>query len=412
MIRTGNEGDRVKEDCLVAIDTSGASDLHIQVETALGLSREKAVEDVVRYLFQYFNLDSAQVRIKDYDAPEFVLAARIEAGVKQIMPDAADFLPAMREENQAGTSRKRMRLSRLYVPGNSPRMMNKAGLQKPHAVILDLEDSVAHSKKLEARLLVRNALCQVDFHGAERMVRINQLPLGLEDLDQIVPHSVNVILVPKCENADTIHQINDRIRQINERTGQAGQADAAAGEIFLMPIIETCLGVINAAEIAGAAGNIVALTIGLEDYTADLGVRRTLEGTESLYARSHLVNVCKAFGLSAIDSVFSDVGDTKGLTDTVLRSKALGFEGMGCIHPAQIEIIHKNYAPDGKEIERAQKIVLAFDRATENGLGVVALGTKMIDPPVVERANQIVEKAISFNLLKPDWKERPLGSAD
>jgi citrate lyase subunit beta/citryl-CoA lyase len=395
MITAGNQGEKVKDDCFAALDASHGNGLDIAVETGLGPAREGAVRAFAQGVFDFYGIASVKVHIKDTGAADFVLAARIEACIKQAGLAEKDFLPEMREENRTGTDKQRMRVSRLYVPGNSPRMMIKAGAGKPHAVILDLEDSVAFPKKFEARLLVRNALRQVDFFGAERMVRINQLPLGLEDLDQIVPNFVNVILIPKCESAETVRQVNDRIAEIN-------QADSLDREIFLMPIIESSKGVINAADIAGAADNIAALTIGLEDYTADLGVVRTLEGTESFYARSHLVNVCKAFGIQAIDSVFSDVGDSQGLTDTVLRSKALGFEGMGCIHPRQIDLIHKGYAPEAKEIEKAKKIVTAFEEALENGLGVVSLGTKMIDPPVVERAKQVIEKAIAFNLMEEE----------
>ena len=229
------------------------------------------------------------------------------------------------------------------------------------------------------------------------MVRINPLPLGLTDLEQVVPQGVHVFLIPKCESRDEIKQVNEKISRLKEIT-------KIAHDIFLMPIIESSKGILNAIEIAGAAENIVALAIGLEDYTADLGVKRTFEGTESFYARSHLVNVCKAYGIQAIDSVFSDVGDPEGLKQTVVRSKSLGFEGMGCIHPRQIPIIHGGYAPDAQEIERAKRIVKAFERATEEGLGVVSLGTKMIDPPVVERALQTISLAVSLDKISEDWR--------
>ena len=263
-------------------------------------------------------------------------------------------------------------------------------------MILDLEDSVAVSRKPEARILVRNALRQVDFLGAERMVRINQGPLGLEDLEQLVEHNVHVILVPKCESAETILEVNETVARI---------AGTKAPEIYLMPIIESAKGIHKAAEIASAADNIIAMTIGLEDYTADLGVRRTFEGTESFYARSHLVNVCKTHGIQAIDSVFSDVADMGALAENVAHSKTLGFEGMGCIHPRQIPVVHKGYAPDDAELLRARKIVLAYDDAMAKGHGVVSLGSKMIDPPVVDRALYCIEQAISMGILGENWRE-------
>lgn len=396
-ITSGNRGHRVRGDCFVTFEPDAGGALEIHVESSVQTLYGEAIKGLAHRVLKFFNITTGRVRIEDAGALDFVLAARIEACIKAAVETDRNFLPEMIPENQYPTSRKRMRLSRLYLPGNSPKMMINAGIHGPHAVILDLEDSVAVAKKAEARLLVRNALRQIDFLGAERMVRINQLPLGLEDLPQIIPHNVHVILVPKCESADAIRQVNETIARIDG-------AESSQRKIFLMPIIESSKGVHNAAQIAGAADNIVALTIGLEDYTADIGVRRTLEGTESFYARSHLVNVCKSNGIQAIDSVFSDVKDMEALAETVARSKALGFEGMGCIHPRQIPVVHTGYAPDAADIDKAKKIVLAFDEATRKGLGVVSLGNKMIDPPVVERARQTIDQAVAMNILPQNWR--------
>ena len=172
-----------------------------------------------------------------------------------------------------------------------------------------------------------------------------------------------------------------------------------------MPIIESALGVVNAYEIATASGRVVALAIGLEDYTADLGAPRTPEGRESFYARNQLVNAARAAGIQAIDSVFSDVADMDALRDVVLESKSLGFDGMGCIHPRQIRVIHEAFAPTQMEIDKAKKIVLAFDDATARGLGVVSLGSKMIDPPVVKRSQKTIDLALEAGLLPENWKD-------
>ena len=135
------------------------------------------------------------------------------------------------------------------------------------------------------------------------------------------------------------------------------------------------------------------MAIGLEDYTADLGVKRSPRGDESFYARTRLVNACKAAGIQPIDSVYSDVADMEGLKDNVKRSRALGFEGMGCIHPRQVPVIKEAFVPGAEEIEIAKRIVEAFEEAEARGSGVVALGSKMIDPPVVKRAQRILELA-------------------
>lgn len=166
-----------------------------------------------------------------------------------------------------------------------------------------------------------------------------------------------------------------------------------------MPILESALGIENAFSIAKASPQIVALTIGLEDYTADLGVVKTLTGNESLYARQRVVNAARAAGVQAIDSVFGDVGDLEGLRAWALNSRALGFEGMGCVHPMQIPVIHEAFAPSAAEIERARKIVAAYDEAQEKGLGVVSLGSKMIDPPVVQRALKLMARAKAMGLV-------------
>ena len=177
-----------------------------------------------------------------------------------------------------------------------------------------------------------------------------------------------------------------------------------------MPIIESALGVEKAFEIATSSENVVAMAIGLEDYTADLGARRTNEAVESFYARTRMVNACKAAGIQAIDSVFSDVGDMEALRETVKVSKGLGFEGMGCIHPRQIKVIHESFAPEEAEIDKAKKVVNAFIDATERGLGVVSLGTKMIDPPVVKRAEKTIFLATNLGLIPENWRDEFLNN--
>jgi citrate lyase subunit beta/citryl-CoA lyase len=172
-----------------------------------------------------------------------------------------------------------------------------------------------------------------------------------------------------------------------------------------MPIVETALGIERAFEIASSCPRVVALTIGLEDYTADIGAARTLEGRESLYARQVVVNAARAAGIQPIDSVFSDVGDAEGLVRSVLEAKSLGFEGKGCIHPRQIRSMHEGFSPRPDELDRARRIVMAFHEAERKGLGVVSLGTKMIDPPVVKRARRVVDLAILDGSLSPHWME-------
>ena len=312
-----------------------------------------------------------------------------------------------------------MRRSRLYLPGNEPKFFMSAGLYEPDGVILDLEDSVHPDAKPAARLVVRNALRCVDFGSAERMVRINQLPLGLEDLAAVVPEGPDMILIPKVETVDQVREVDAAIDRILEDSGESeapgdsgGSEDSAAANrpLWLMPILESALGIENAFEIACASPRIAAITIGLEDYSADLGVPKTQEGAESAWARQRLVNAAKAAGVQAIDSVYGQVDDLEGLKRWGERSRGMGYEGMGCVHPRQIRVIHEAFRPPAAQIEKALKIVAAYEQARAEGRGVVSLGSKMIDPPVVRQAQTLVEQARALGLAAADADEdtRPL----
>ncbi len=395
---TGNKGKGVRSDCFVTLEIRDAGGIDLQVESKVAVMYGESIRREAEEILSYFGVEHASVKIEDSGALSLVIAARLEAAIRKLLPSGKVRPPALLKENACPTARDRNRFSRLYLPGNTPSLMINAGIHKPDGIILDLEDAVAPDKKDEARYLVRNALCGIDFYGAERMVRINQGERGLEDLEFIIPYNVNLVLVPKCEKPEQLLAVNERIESIRNRTG-------IAGPVWLMPIIESALGVINAFAIASCTPNVVAMAIGLEDYTADLGTRRTSEGTESFFARSMVVNACRAAGIQPIDSVYSDVADMEGLRQNVLRSRALGFDGMGCIHPRQIVVIHNTFAPTPEEIDRAKKIVFAFHKAQEQGLGVVSLGTKMIDPPVVKRALNTISLAVKMNKLEENWRE-------
>jgi citrate lyase subunit beta / citryl-CoA lyase len=394
----GNKGKGVRSDCFVSIELKTKGGLDIKVQSKVMVMFGKSIRKLTVDILSFYAIKNAKVLIEDSGALDFVIAARIEAAIKQIIKTEKEFLLPVLKQNLYQTAKDRFRFSRLYLPGNTPNLMINAGIHQPDGIILDLEDAVAPDKKFEAAFIVRNALRAVDYYGAERMVRINQVPRGLDDLDFIIPHNVNLILVPKCESAD-------QIRLVNKKTEELKRKFKIKGNIWLMPIIESCLGVIKAYEIASSAENIVAMAIGLEDYTADLGTKRTQEGSESFYARCQVVNACRAAGIQPIDSVFSDIADMEGLKQNVLKSKSLGFDGMGCIHPRQIKVIQENFSPDNDEIEKAKKIVKAFIEASVKGLGVVSLGTKMIDPPVVKRAQRTIDTAVKIGKIKANWRE-------
>jgi citrate lyase subunit beta/citryl-CoA lyase len=386
----GERGPRVRSDCWIGYVSRESGGIEIHLQSLVDGYYGESIRTQLREGCAALGVEHAQLFVEDGGAYPFVLAARLETALRR-GGATGSFLPPMDEVATYAPVRERFRRSRLYLPGNSPKYLLNAGLHRPDAVILDLEDSVAPGEKDAARLIVRNALRQVDFGGAERMVRINQGELGLIDVDEVVPHNVHLVLIPKVECAEDVRVVDERIRQ------------TTADPVLLMPIIESARGVLNAGEIASASSNAVALTIGLEDYTADLGVQRTEHGAESLFARSMVVNAAKANGLQAIDSVYSDVQNREGLLASIREAKALGFEGKGCIHPRQIELVHQGFAPEEAEVERACRIVLAFREAEARGLGVVSLGSKMIDPPVVKRAQTTVALALATGQLSEDW---------
>jgi citrate lyase subunit beta/citryl-CoA lyase len=383
----GKRGDSVRSDCYFEIELKNSGGLKIDLKSKVESMYGESIKEMILDMSKFFGLKDAKVLCEDYGALLFIMAARFELTVKRLFPQTRkEYLLPFNKKNLYSTKKDQLRRSRLYLPGNEPKFFVNAGLHSPDGIILDLEDSVAPAEKDGAQLIVRNALRSVDFYGAERMVRINQLPKGLDDLKFIVPHNVNVILIPKCESADQIHQLEKEIDKLKKH-------HKIKNEVYFMPIIESALGVIKAYEIASASKNNCSLAIGLEDYTADIGTQRTNEGRESIFARQMLVNAAKASGIQAIDTVFSDVADMEGLRQSVLEAKSLGFEGKGCIHPRQIKVVHDAFAPTIEEIEKAKKIVIAFEEAEKKGLGVVSLGSKMIDPPVVKRALRTLQLA-------------------
>lgn len=389
----GRHDSAIKSDLFVHVERREEGGLSLTIESKVAAYYGKSLERLAKRVLRTFAVEHASVEIDDRGALPFVVQARLEAAIRAASYEGRSGVRHTARRQRV--KKDRLRRSRLYLPGNEPKFMINAGLHKPDGVILDLEDSVHPDQKDAARLVVRNALAAVDFMGAERMVRINQLPLGLLDLNEIIREEPDLILLPKIEHADEVIQVNTHILALQEKEGRKHP-------IWLMPILESALGIENAFEVATAADTVVALTIGLEDYTADLGVRKTIEGNESLYARMRIVNSARAAGVQAIDSVFGDVDDTEGLTRWAQRSRGLGFEGMGCIHPRQIAPIHTAYAPTPSEIEKALNIVAAFEEASAKGLGVVSLGSRMIDPPVVLRAERLVATARRTGLLPDD----------
>ena len=399
----GQRGAKVRSDCWIEVELRETGGVTVALTSKVAGMFGEQITAQISEGCAALGIEHAAVTVEDQGALPYTIAARLETAVRRAATKAGReiteaYLLPMADHCTYDSSADRLRRSRLYLPGNEPKFYVNAGLHEPDGVILDLEDSVAPTEKDAARCLVRNALRAVNFYGAERMVRINQGDLGLADLDWVVPHNVNLILIPKVESPRQVLRVEEKIETLQRDHG-------LKKPIYLMPIIESALGAWRAFEIAEAGKHVVSLAIGLEDYTADIGVQRTLEGTESFWARCQVINGAKAAGVQPIDTVFSDVTDMDGLRASVIEAKQLGFVGKGCIHPRQIQVVHEAMAPTADEIDRAKKIVLAFEAAKAQGLGVVSLGSKMIDAPVVKRAQTTMTTAVSVGIVPETWRD-------
>ncbi len=390
----GRSGEGVRADARVRVELRAEGGVGLHVTSSVDPYYGKMIRRDVLAGLEAMGVLHARVEVEDRGALPFVLLARVEAAVRRAWPECPGRIdPPGKRDPGPESPRDRLRRSRLYLPADEPRFLVNPALFGADGLILDLEDSVAPGAKDQARILARNALLCMDFGGAERMARINPGEEGERDLEELVPAGPDMILLPKVEDADTVRRAEEKIREIQGRSGSKRKT-------WLMPIVESAAGVLAAGEIASAADSVAALAVGLEDLTADLGAERTREGRETFTARSLVVLAARAAGVQPIDTVFSDVGDPEGLLESVKEARALGFEGKGCIHPSQVKIVHRGFAPGRAEVEKALKIVKAYEEAREKGLGVVALGTKMIDPPVVKRALRTVRLARELGLLE------------
>ena len=291
-----------------------------------------------------------------------------------------------------------MRRSMLFLPGNTPNMLINGNCLGADAVIFDLEDAVSPAEKDAARILVRNTMTYMDFRGCEIIVRINSIdtPFWKQDLDAILPQKPSMILLPKTGCAEDALEAHAYMTQLEEKLGWPENT------VGLMPLIETARGVENAFSIASATKRIRALFLGAEDLTADLQCKRTKEGREIEYARTRLVVAARAAGVDVYDTPFTDVNDDEGIWTDARYAKALGFSGKASISPRHVEVINSVFSPTLKEIEYAYEVMDAIALAKKQGKGAIALHGKMIDAPIVTRAQQTIAAAEALGLRREE----------
>lgn len=285
----------------------------------------------------------------------------------------------------------------MFVPGNNPGMMADAHIYGPDSIMLDLEDSVTMTEKDTARLLVHNALKSVDYGDTELVVRINPLntPYGKKDIEAVVKAGVHVIRMPKTETAEEVREVEREIEKVEKEIGCLGRTK-------IMAAIESTLGVVNAYDIATASPRMMGIALGAEDYSANLKTQRTPGGEELRLARETIVVAARAAGIDALDTVYSNLNDMDTFRKEVEFIKTLGFDGKSIINPRQIEVVNEVFAPSEKAIEKAKAVIAAIKEAQAKGSGVIAVNGKMVDRPVVIRAQRVMELARKSGIIKDE----------
>lgn len=294
-----------------------------------------------------------------------------------------------------------MRRSMLFLPGNTPNIIQNGDALLSDAVILDLEDAVAPDQKDAARILVRNALKYLDFSKVEVIVRINSVDTAFwkRDLDELMPLRPSLIMPPKTSCAQDVLTVDAYMSELEDKLGYTRNT------VRLIPLIETALGVENAYQIAAASGRVAALFLGGEDLTADLRCKRTKAGAEIEYARSRMVCAARAANVDVYDTPFTDVNDDEGIRVDAEKAKSLGFTGKSAISPRHVPVINEVFSPSQKDIDYAYEVMEAIRLAKEQGRGAVALRGKMIDAPIVNRAKQTIEAAEELGLGRSERHE-------
>lgn len=289
---------------------------------------------------------------------------------------------------------KGLRRTMLFMPGNNPGMIQNAGILGADSIILCLEDAVSLAEKDSARILVRNAIKTINFYDSELVVRVNPLSTeyGEKDIREIASVKPDVLMVPKATEEDII-AVDEMVSKIEEEKG------FEKGSIKLFPLIETAYGLENVYNIIRSSNRVTGVLLGAEDLTADLGIKRTKEGEEIFYARCKVAAACKACRVDAIDTPFTDLDDIEAFRRDIEKAKSIGMTGKSAINPRQIDLIHEVYAPTKQEIIYAKRVLEAKEEAKREGKGVFSLDGKMVDAPIIARAESTLKKAKLAGLI-------------
>ncbi|HEP2800201.1 TPA: citrate (pro-3S)-lyase subunit beta [Streptococcus pyogenes] len=292
---------------------------------------------------------------------------------------------------------ERLRRTMMFVPGTNAAMLRDAPLFGADSIMFDLEDSVSLKEKDTSRALVHFALKTFDYSSVETVVRVNGLDsCGALDIEAVVLAGVNVIRLPKTETAQDIVDVEAVIERVERENS------IEVGRTRMMAAIESAEGVLNAREIAKASKRLIGIALGAEDYVTNMKTRRYPDGQELFFARSMILHAARAAGIAAIDTVYSDVNNTEGFQNEVRMIKQLGFDGKSVINPRQIPLVNEIYTPTEKEIDHSKQVIWAIREAESKGSGVISLNGKMVDKPIVERAERVIALATAAGVLSEE----------
>jgi len=372
-------GSDAKGDCRISIEA--ASELKVDIQAKAAQLVAGGIQVVAESALKRFGNPPVCVTVEDFGALDYVLHARLETALSQFTGSSAEPIGGndLRTEAQADFPRR----SRLYAPGNNPRLLAGIEVHGADCVLLDLEDSVPIPEKAAARSLVKHLLVSIPF-PQEVWVRVNPLDAGGdEDIREVLQGRPHGVCLPKAESSRDIEQLSKRLDDVEAEFGME------RGFTKVMAILETAKGILHAEQIAASDARLVMLAFGAEDFTRDLGALRS--HASLLFARSQLVAAAKAAGIQASDTVYANLADAEGLLKECELARELGFDGKGAINPRQLVAIHRAFSPSEEEIAYARRVVAAAEEAAVAGSGAIALDGRMVDRPVLERAQRVIK---------------------
>ena len=295
-------------------------------------------------------------------------------------------------------NKKRLRRTMMFLNAQKPGLIKDPYIYKPDSIMLDLEDAVAEKEKDAARFSLYHALQEIDYHGVERVVRINGLdsPYWKEDIRCAVAGGCDAIRIPKTESAQDVKAVETEVENAEKEFG------IPEGRTLIMAALESARGIMKALDICEASERLFGIALSGGDYTKDLQTHITGTGVELMGARQNMVIAARAAGVQCFDTVYTDLDDMDGFKKDVETIHLMGFDGKSIINPRQIEVVHEIFTPSQKDIIFAEKVVKEIDDKKAKGIGVFTVDGKMIDIAFYDGAKRTIELAKASCVYKGD----------